>query len=166
MKIMVVGGGGREHAIIKKLRENKEIEEILKTAEKDANIAEEDAKTDATDTENKGKQEAARIKAEMIAEVTRIHNEARAKNVDLYRFLTELDATVAAVNDKTMLIVNANEYPFNILFKYTEIADPDTVIYDLSYIFSQMSEEDQALVIEGLEQLITEYQAQQTPPTP
>ena len=25
MKIMVVGGGGREHAIIKKLKENKEI---------------------------------------------------------------------------------------------------------------------------------------------
>ena len=29
MKIMVVGGGGREHAIIKKLRENKEITEIF-----------------------------------------------------------------------------------------------------------------------------------------
>ena len=29
MKIMVVGGGGREHAIIKKLRENKEIDEIF-----------------------------------------------------------------------------------------------------------------------------------------
>ena len=29
MKIMVVGGGGREHAIIKKLRENKSIDEIF-----------------------------------------------------------------------------------------------------------------------------------------
>ena len=29
MKIMVVGGGGREHAIIKKLKENKEIKEIF-----------------------------------------------------------------------------------------------------------------------------------------
>ncbi|MBR5900431.1 MAG: phosphoribosylamine--glycine ligase, partial [Clostridia bacterium] len=29
MKIMVIGGGGREHAIIKKLRENKAIEEIF-----------------------------------------------------------------------------------------------------------------------------------------
>ena len=29
MKIMVVGGGGREHAIIKKLKENKEITEIF-----------------------------------------------------------------------------------------------------------------------------------------
>ena len=29
MKIMVVGGGGREHAIIKKLKENKKIEEIF-----------------------------------------------------------------------------------------------------------------------------------------
>ena len=28
MKIAVIGGGGREHAIIKKLRENKEIEKI------------------------------------------------------------------------------------------------------------------------------------------
>ena len=28
MKVMVIGGGGREHAIIKKLRENKDITEI------------------------------------------------------------------------------------------------------------------------------------------
>ena len=28
MKIMVVGGGGREHAIIKKLRENSSVEKI------------------------------------------------------------------------------------------------------------------------------------------
>ena len=28
MKLMVVGGGGREHAIIKKLKENKEVEKI------------------------------------------------------------------------------------------------------------------------------------------
>ena len=28
MKIMVVGGGGREHAIIKKIKENKEVTEI------------------------------------------------------------------------------------------------------------------------------------------
>ena len=29
MKILVVGGGGREHAIIKKLKENKKVEEIF-----------------------------------------------------------------------------------------------------------------------------------------
>ena len=29
MKIMVVGGGGREHAIIKKIKENKEVTEIF-----------------------------------------------------------------------------------------------------------------------------------------
>ena len=29
MKIMVVGGGGREHAIIKKLKENKTVTEIF-----------------------------------------------------------------------------------------------------------------------------------------
>ena len=28
MKIMVVGGGGREHAIIKKIRENKNVTEL------------------------------------------------------------------------------------------------------------------------------------------
>ena len=28
MKILVVGGGGREHAIIKKIKENKEVKEI------------------------------------------------------------------------------------------------------------------------------------------
>ena len=35
MKIMVVGGGGREHAIIKKLKENKDIELIPKINGKD-----------------------------------------------------------------------------------------------------------------------------------
>ena len=29
MKILVVGGGGREHAIIKKIKENKEVEKIF-----------------------------------------------------------------------------------------------------------------------------------------
>ena len=29
MKLLVVGGGGREHAIIKKLKENKKVEEIF-----------------------------------------------------------------------------------------------------------------------------------------
>ena len=29
MKILVVGGGGREHAIIKKIKENKEVTEIF-----------------------------------------------------------------------------------------------------------------------------------------
>ena len=29
MKVLVVGGGGREHTIIKKLKENKEISEII-----------------------------------------------------------------------------------------------------------------------------------------
>ena len=29
MKIMVVGGGGREHAIIKKIKENKLVSEIF-----------------------------------------------------------------------------------------------------------------------------------------
>ena len=28
MKVMVVGGGGREHAIIKKIKENKNVEKI------------------------------------------------------------------------------------------------------------------------------------------
>ena len=29
MKIMVIGGGGREHAIIKKIKENKDVTEIF-----------------------------------------------------------------------------------------------------------------------------------------
>ncbi len=139
-------------------REN-EIETILKTAEAEADKIQTDAEADAVEIENEGKAEAAKLKAEMIEEVTRIHNEAQSKNVDLYKFLMELDATVTSVNDKTMMIVNANEYPFNILFKYPEIADQNTVIYDLSYILTQLSAEDRASLIEGLEQLVNEYSA-------
>ncbi len=145
-------------------REN-EIEKILKTAEAEADRIQTDAEAGATEIENEGKTEAAKLKAEMVEEVTRIHNEAQSKNVDLYQFLMELDATVTSINDKTMLIVNADQYPFNILFKYPEIANPDTMIYDLSYILTQLSEEDRALVIEGLMQLVDEYSQQvNTPP--
>ena len=139
-------------------REN-EIENILKTAEAEADRIVTDAEADAVETQNKGKDEAAKLKAEMIEEVTRIHNEAQSKNVDLYQFLMELDATVTSVNDKTMMIINANEYPFNILFKYPEIANQDTLIYDISYILSKLSAEDRALMIDGLEQLVNEYSA-------
>lgn len=33
MKIMVVGGGGREHAIIKKIKENKDVEKFMLSPE-------------------------------------------------------------------------------------------------------------------------------------
>ena len=139
-----------------------EINKILGDAEAEAKTTESDANTAATNKVNEGKTEAAAIKAAMVAEVTRIHNEAQAKNVDLYRFLMELDATVASVGGDTKMVINANKYPFNILFKYPEIANPDTMVYDISYMLSQLTEADRALVIDGLEELIAEYHAQQS----
>ena len=139
-------------------REN-EIESILMKAEVEASQIQTDAEADAVETENKGKAEAAKLQSEMIQEVTAIHNAAQAKNVDLYQFLMELDTTVASINNNTMMIINANQYPFNILFKYPEIANQDTLIYDISYILTQLNETDRALMIEGLQQVVDEYAA-------
>ena len=39
MKIMVVGGGGREHAIIKKIKENKNVTEIFANSTEDGFVS-------------------------------------------------------------------------------------------------------------------------------
>ena len=92
-------------------------------------------------------------------QVAKIYAEAQSANIELYQFLMNLDTMVNAVNNKTILVVKADDYPFNILTKYSEhmtIEGNATVINDLSYILSKLPEKDRKALIEAVTDLISE----------
>ena len=104
-----------------------------------------------------GTTEAARIKAETETEVARIYAEAQAANLELYQFLMNLDTMVASVDESTVLIVKANEYPFNILTEYSKhmtVEGNATVVNDLSYILGQLSDKDRKALVDAVSELI------------
>ena len=131
-----------------------EIDAIISKAEREANKIINDADIEASEIIGQGTKEAAAIKAETEKAVAKIYNDAYAANMDLYQFLTELDTRVNTVNSNTVLVVKANEYPFNILFNYAEIANKDSVLTDLSYILTQLSEKDRNDLIVAITALI------------
>ena len=135
----------------------KEIDIILANADKEASKIESDASADAAEIEAAGRNEAAAIKAETEAAVARIYAEAQQANIELYKFLQNLDAMVNSVNSSTILVVKANEYPFNILTEYSknmEIEGNETVVNDLTYILSQLPAADRNALIEAVGALI------------
>ena len=106
-----------------------------------------------------GTTEAARINAETEMQVAKIYAEAQAANLELYQFLMNLDTMVASVDESTVLIVKADEYPFNILTEYSQhmtVEGNTTVINDLSYILGQLSNKDRKALINAVSQLIEE----------
>ena len=96
------------------------------------------------------------IKAEAEKEVAKIYADAQAANLELYQFLKNLDTVVSSINGNTVLVVKANEYPFNVLFEYADIANQDTVLYDLSYILSQLPEKERTDLVNAVAALIEE----------
>lgn len=139
-------------------REN-EIDKILAEANAEADKILNDADAEATQKENEGVIEASKIRAEMEKEVAKIYADAQSANIELYQFLKNLDTVVSSINSNTVLIVKANEYPFNILFDYADIANEDTVLYDLSYILSQLPEQERTDLINAVAELIEEAKA-------
>ena len=56
-----------------------------------------------------------------------------------------------------MLVVNANEYPFNVLTKYSQQMEAEgnsTVINDLTYILSQLPEQERKALVDAIGQMI------------
>lgn len=109
-----------------------------------------------------GTTEAAKIDAETETEVARIYAEAQAANIELYQFLMNLDTIAASVGDSTILVVKADEYPFNILTQYSQhmtVEGNATVVNDLSYILSQLSEQDRTALVAAVSQLIAQAAA-------
>ena len=135
----------------------KDIDAIMAQAQLEATQITTEADSQAAQITAEGTTEAARINAETETKVARIYAEAQAANIELYKFLMNLDTMVASVNDSTVLVVKADEYPFNILTKYSQNMSAEgnnVVINDLSYIFTQLPEEDQEALVTATTALI------------
>ena len=146
-------------AVFEQMRADREgdIDKILADAEKEANKIVTDADTEAADIVNQGVTESAKIKAETETAVAKIYADAQAANIELYKFLKNLDTLVASVNSSTVLVVKADEYPFNILTEYSknmEIEGDQTVIKDLTYILTKLPEADRTVLINKIASLL------------
>lgn len=151
-------------AVFEQMRADREkdIDIILAEAEKQANKITSGADTEASEIINQGVTDAAAIKAKTETEVAKIYADAQAANIELYKFLKNLDTVVSSVNSSTILVVKANEYPFNILTEYSknmEIEGDQTVIKDLTYILSKLPEADREALINGIAALIEDAAA-------
>lgn len=137
----------------------KDIDTIIANAQRDANAIISAADADAAAIIADGTTAAAEIKAQTETEVARIYAEAQAANIELYRFLRELDTVISSVGESTVLVVKADSYPFNVLTSYSEYLDGGdegdaTVIKDLSYILTKLPEKDRTDLIAAISELI------------
>lgn len=135
----------------------KDIDTILADAQKQANKIRTDADAEAARIQAEGVTKAAEINAKAETEVAKIYAQAQAANIDLYKFLKELDTIIASVNDSTVLVVKADEYPFSVLTKYADTLTPgsnETVIQDLNYLLSQMPAQERADLIQAISALL------------
>ncbi|MBR2370642.1 MAG: protease modulator HflC [Clostridia bacterium] len=135
----------------------KDIDIILSNAQKEADKITADADTEASKIIADGVSAAAAIKAQTEAEVAKIYSEAQAANLEFYQFLKQLDTVVASVGESTVLVVKADEYPFNVLTKYGDYLTnegDETIIKDLGYILTQLPETDRKALIDAVYALI------------
>lgn len=138
----------------------KEIDTIIANAEKESNKIITDADIQAAQIVADGEIEAAAIKAKTEKEVAEIYASAHAANVELYKFLLELDAIVESVNSESVLVVTADSYPFNLLLKYSKMENLGTsdevIVDDLNYIMNQLNEEDRSALFTSIFALLKE----------
>lgn len=138
----------------------KDIDTILANAERDANKIVADADAEAAKIIAEGEIKAAEIKAKTEKEVADIYAQAQAANVELYKFLQELDTLVASVNSDSVLVVTADSYPFNLLLEYSKMSNTETsdevIISDLNYIMTQLNDKDREAMTTAIHALLDE----------
>lgn len=138
----------------------KDIDIILAEAQREANEIIKAADTEAAKIIADGTTAAAEINAKTETEVAKIYAAAQAANLELYQFLKQLDTVVASVGESTILVVKADEYPFNVLTKYGDYVvedDGDTLILnDLTYILGQLPDADREALVAAIYELIEE----------
>lgn len=142
-----------------KAERQKEIDSILAVARRDAEQMMQDTDTEAAGIIADGTTEAGKIQAETEKEVAGIYAAAQAANLELYRFLCNLDTLIASTNSESILVVKADQYPFSILTEYSKqmTADGDkTVISDLNYILTKLPEQQRTALINAIYELIEE----------
>lgn len=138
----------------------KEIDTIIANAQKEANKIKTDADAESAQIVANGEIEAAQIKAKTEKEVAEIYASAQAANVELYKFLLELDTIVASVGEDSVLVVTADSYPFNLLLDYSNMdnlsSSDEVIIDDLNYIMNQLDEKDRNALTTSIHTLLKE----------
>ena len=124
----------------------KEIDEIINAAYLEATQKTNAADITASGIKREGQEIASGILSEAEAAVMKIYNDAYLANNGLYNFLREMDTLIATINSQSVMIININEYPFNVLLKYsdhlTEEEEEEVVISDLTHILARLKEDD------------------------
>ena len=125
------------------------INEILAKANAQASNITSTADASAAEIIASGEKEAAKRRADTERDVAKIYADAQAANIELFKFLQNLDAIVNSVNSNSVLVVDSNAYPFNILLEYGKTVDENTaVIEELEVLLSSLPDKDRdALVI-------------------
>ncbi len=141
----------------------KEIDTILANAERDCNKIIAEADTKAAEIVAAGELQAAEIKAKTEKEVAEIYASAQSANIELFKFLKELDTLVASVNEDSVLVITADSYPFNLLLEYSQIENLGTsnevIVKDLNYIMGKLDEKDRQAMIQEIHTLLKEAKA-------
>ena len=129
------------------------IDKILADASAQVSDIKTSADAEAEKIKGEGITRAAEIRAEAEREVASIYANAQSANIELYKFLKELDTIVNAVNEGTVLVVDSESYPFNVLLQYgssVENGSDDKVVEDLTYIIATLRAEGKEQEAEDL----------------
>lgn len=142
------------------------IDAILADANAKASNITSSADAEAAKIIAEGENKAAEIRANTEKDVASIYAKAQEANVELFKFLKELDTIVNSVNSNSVLVVDSNAYPFNILLEYSKTVDESTnVVEELEYVLANLPEKERADLVKAIEDLIV-ASSTTTEPTP
>lgn len=131
------------------------IDAILADANAKASNITSSADAEASKIIAEGENKAAGIRAKTEKDVAEIYAKAQAANIELFKFLKELDTIVNSVNSNSVLIVDSKSYPFNILLEYGKTVDESTaVVEDLEYLLANLPEKDREALVTAIEDLL------------
>ena len=91
------------------------IDQIIAEGQRLASEIMYEAEAEAARIMAEGTAEAAKINAETEKKVAEIYASAQAANLELYKFLTQLDALSNSITENSTMIVKKDQYPFDIL---------------------------------------------------
>lgn len=93
----------------------KYIDQLLAEGERDAKIIKSESDAEAAQIIAQGREQAAQINAETEREVAQIYADAHTQDTELYSFLRKLAALEASVDENTVMIIEMDQAPFDVL---------------------------------------------------
>lgn len=93
----------------------KYIDQLLAEGERDAKIIKSESDAEAAQIIAEGREQAAEINAETEREVAQIYADAHTQDPELYKFLRKLAALEASVDENTVMIIEMDQAPFDVL---------------------------------------------------